>query len=120
MGSAASGVRYWNASAFLTAFFLPAASPQNDLNQGGTGNQHRNSQRQASQSLEEEKSRLLAEAAVQLQEENTRQERILALAKQLAVLRGQDPNTGKCGATGLFMSIGKGLPHTRPHSPCQG
>ncbi|XP_020031673.1 abscission/NoCut checkpoint regulator isoform X1 [Castor canadensis] len=71
----------------------PAASPQNDLNQGGTGNQHRNSQRQASQSLEEEKSRLLAEAAVQLQEENTRQERILALAKQLAVLRGQDPNT---------------------------
>uniref|UniRef100_A0A8C0WPX0 FYVE-type domain-containing protein n=1 Tax=Castor canadensis TaxID=51338 RepID=A0A8C0WPX0_CASCN len=69
------------------------ASPQNDLNQGGTGNQHRNSQRQASQSLEEEKSRLLAEAAVQLQEENTRQERILALAKQLAVLRGQDPNT---------------------------
>lgn len=47
---------------------------------------------QASSSLEEEKSRLLAEAAVELREENTRQERILALAKRLAVLQGQDPS----------------------------
>ncbi|VTJ55708.1 Hypothetical predicted protein [Marmota monax] len=70
----------------------PAASLQNDLNQGGTGSQHTNSQGQASWSLEKEKTRLLAEAAVELREENTRQERILALAKRLAVLRGQDPD----------------------------
>uniref|UniRef100_A0A2I3M4E5 Abscission/NoCut checkpoint regulator n=1 Tax=Papio anubis TaxID=9555 RepID=A0A2I3M4E5_PAPAN len=67
----------------------PAASLQNDLNQGGPGSTH--SKKQASWSLEEEKSRLLAEAALELREENTRQERILALAKRLAVLRGQDP-----------------------------
>ncbi|XP_066133169.1 abscission/NoCut checkpoint regulator [Saccopteryx bilineata] len=70
----------------------PAASIQNDLNQGGPGAQSANSKRQASLSLEGEKSRLLAEAAVALREENTRQERILALAKRLAVLRGQDPD----------------------------
>ncbi|XP_008267407.2 abscission/NoCut checkpoint regulator isoform X2 [Oryctolagus cuniculus] len=69
----------------------PAACPQNDLNQGGPGSQSTRPQRQASSSLDEEKSRLLAEAAVELREENTRQERILALAKRLAVLRGQDP-----------------------------
>uniref|UniRef100_A0A8C9I0N4 Abscission/NoCut checkpoint regulator n=1 Tax=Piliocolobus tephrosceles TaxID=591936 RepID=A0A8C9I0N4_9PRIM len=67
----------------------PAASLQNDLNQGGPGST--NSKKQASWSLEEEKSRLLAEAALELREENTRQERILALAKRLAILRGQDP-----------------------------
>uniref|UniRef100_A0A8C9AHW8 Zinc finger FYVE-type containing 19 n=1 Tax=Prolemur simus TaxID=1328070 RepID=A0A8C9AHW8_PROSS len=70
----------------------PAASLQNDLSQGGPGSQGTNSSGQASWSLEEEKSRLLAEAAVELREENTRQERILALAKRLAVLRGQDPD----------------------------
>ncbi|KAM4829852.1 abscission/NoCut checkpoint regulator [Thomomys bottae] len=70
----------------------PAASLQNDLDQGAAGNLGTNSQGQASQSLEEEKSRLLAQAAVELQEEDTRQERILALAKRLAVLRGQDPD----------------------------
>ncbi|XP_023567299.1 abscission/NoCut checkpoint regulator isoform X1 [Octodon degus] len=68
-----------------------AASLQNDLNQGGVGNQHINSQGQASCSLEE-KNRLLAAAALELQEENTRQEQTLALAKRLAVLQGQDPN----------------------------
>lgn len=41
--------------------------------------------------LEEEKNRLLAEAAAELREENTRQEKILEVAKRLAVLRGQDP-----------------------------
>ncbi|XP_029426126.1 abscission/NoCut checkpoint regulator isoform X2 [Nannospalax galili] len=70
----------------------PDASLQNDLNQGRARTQHTNSQGQASQSLQEEKSRLLAEAAVELREENTRQERILDLAKRLAVLQGQDPN----------------------------
>ncbi|XP_078304624.1 abscission/NoCut checkpoint regulator [Panthera onca] len=70
----------------------PAAPIQNDLNQGGPGGQSTNSKEQATWSLEEEKSRLLAEAAVELREENTRQERILALAKRLAMLRGQDPD----------------------------
>nr|XP_056707854.1 abscission/NoCut checkpoint regulator [Euleptes europaea] len=41
--------------------------------------------------LEEEKNKLLAEAATELREENTRQEKILEVAKRLAVLRGQDP-----------------------------
>ncbi|XP_045864822.1 abscission/NoCut checkpoint regulator isoform X2 [Meles meles] len=70
----------------------PAASVQNDLNQHGPGGQSANSKGQTTWSLEEEKSRLLAEAAVALREENTRQERILALAKRLAVLRGEDPD----------------------------
>nr|XP_006979270.1 abscission/NoCut checkpoint regulator isoform X1 [Peromyscus maniculatus bairdii] len=70
----------------------PVASPQNDLNKGGGRNQHTDSQGWASPNLEKEKSRLLAEAAVELREENTRQERFLALAKRLAVLQGQDPD----------------------------
>ncbi|XP_006883069.1 PREDICTED: zinc finger FYVE domain-containing protein 19 isoform X1 [Elephantulus edwardii] len=70
----------------------PAASIQNDLNQGGSGGQGANPTEQAAWSVEEEKSRLLARAAVELREENTRQEKILALAKRLAVLRGQDPD----------------------------
>ncbi|NXL89334.1 ANCHR regulator, partial [Alectura lathami] len=41
--------------------------------------------------LEEEKNKLLAEAAAELREENTRQEKILQVAKRLAALRGQDP-----------------------------
>ncbi|NXY83553.1 ANCHR regulator, partial [Alcedo cyanopectus] len=41
--------------------------------------------------LEEEKNKLLAEAAAELQEENTRQEKILQVAKRLAALRGEDP-----------------------------
>ncbi|XP_004455049.2 abscission/NoCut checkpoint regulator isoform X2 [Dasypus novemcinctus] len=70
----------------------PAASIQNDLNQGGPGSQSTDSKGQTTCSLEEEKSRLLAEAAVALREENTRQEQILALAKRLAVLRGLNPD----------------------------
>eukprot|EP00069_Balaena_mysticetus_P015166 bmy_09178T0 len=70
----------------------PATSIQNDLNQGGPGAQSTSCKGQATWSLEEEKRRLLAEAAVALQEENTRQERILALAKRLAVLQGRDPD----------------------------
>ncbi|TKC37542.1 hypothetical protein EI555_014472, partial [Monodon monoceros] len=70
----------------------PAASIQNDLNQGDPGAQSTSCKGQATWSLEEEKRRLLAEAAVTLREENTRQERILALAKRLAVLRGRDPD----------------------------
>ncbi|XP_064318603.1 abscission/NoCut checkpoint regulator [Phalacrocorax carbo] len=41
--------------------------------------------------LEEEKNKLLAEAAAELREENTRQEKVLQVAKRLAVLRGEDP-----------------------------
>lgn len=94
MGSVAPDERSWNVSASLTTSLLPAASIQNDLNQGGPGGQSANSKGQATGSLEE-KSRLLAEAAVKLQEENARQEKILALAKRLAVLQGQDPNRGR-------------------------
>ncbi|NWI04649.1 ANCHR regulator, partial [Tichodroma muraria] len=41
--------------------------------------------------LEEEKNKLLAEAAAELREENTRQEKILQVAKRLAALKGKDP-----------------------------
>ncbi|XP_030900346.1 abscission/NoCut checkpoint regulator isoform X2 [Melopsittacus undulatus] len=41
--------------------------------------------------LEEEKNKLLAEAATALREENTRQEKILQVAKRLAALKGEDP-----------------------------
>ncbi|NXO52287.1 ANCHR regulator, partial [Aramus guarauna] len=41
--------------------------------------------------LEEEKNKLLAEAAAELWEENTRREKILQVAKRLAALRGEDP-----------------------------
>lgn len=71
----------------MTALLLPAASLQKESNQYGPGN--------TGWSLEDEKSRLLAEAAVELQEENTRQERILAVAKRLAVLQGRDPEKGR-------------------------
>lgn len=112
-------MRSWN-SAFLTAPPLPAASLQNDLNMGATRNQHTNSQGQANQSLEEEKSRLLAEASVELQEENTRQERILALAKRLAVLQGQDPSRGN-GVSQHPSSgpLAKMHCHHRPYFPWQ-
>ncbi|XP_042319681.1 abscission/NoCut checkpoint regulator isoform X1 [Sceloporus undulatus] len=43
--------------------------------------------------LEEEKNRLLAEAASELREENTRAEKILEVAKRLATLKGQDPDS---------------------------
>lgn len=94
MGSVASDERSWNVSASLTASLLPAASIQNDLNQAGPGGQSANSKGQTTSSLEE-KSRLLAEVAVTLQEENTTQEKILALTKRLAILRGQDPDRGR-------------------------
>lgn len=45
--------------------------------------------------LEEEKNKLLVEAAAELREENTREEKILEVAKRLAVLRGQDPEKGE-------------------------
>ncbi|NXN08876.1 ANCHR regulator, partial [Indicator maculatus] len=41
--------------------------------------------------LEEEKNKLLAEAAAELKEDNTRQEKILQVAKKLAALKGEDP-----------------------------
>ncbi|NXD80762.1 ANCHR regulator, partial [Halcyon senegalensis] len=41
--------------------------------------------------IEEEKNKLLSEAAAELREENTRQEKILQVAKRLAALRGEDP-----------------------------
>lgn len=87
--------RSWNVSASLTALLPPGTSIQNDLNQGGPGGQSTDPKGQTTCSLDGEKSRLLAEAAAKLQEENTRQERILALAKRLAVLRGQDPDRGR-------------------------
>ncbi|KAF6133814.1 zinc finger FYVE-type containing 19 [Phyllostomus discolor] len=75
-------------------------SIQNDLNQGGPGGQSTDSKGQATCSLDGEKSRLLAEAAAKLQEENSRQEQILALAKRLAVLQGQDPDRAPQGGAG--------------------
>ncbi|XP_015743888.2 abscission/NoCut checkpoint regulator [Python bivittatus] len=63
----------------------------NDLNQiDGTAGSSDLPLRQ----LEEEKTKLLAQAAAELREENTRAEKILEVAKRLAVLKGKDPETG--------------------------
>ncbi|KAM9065349.1 abscission/NoCut checkpoint regulator isoform X2 [Sarcophilus harrisii] len=69
----------------------PGVSLQNDLNRDSPRSWNIGPAELAHQQLEGEKGRLLAEAAAELREENTRQERILALAKRLAVLRGLDP-----------------------------
>lgn len=45
--------------------------------------------------LEEEKNKLLAEAAVELEEENTTQEKVLQVVKRLAALRDENPEKGK-------------------------
>ncbi|XP_068961854.1 abscission/NoCut checkpoint regulator [Petaurus breviceps papuanus] len=66
-------------------------SLQNDLNRESPRGWNIGPSEMAHQQLEGEKGRLLAEAAAEIREENTRQERILAVAKRLAVLRGLDP-----------------------------
>ncbi|XP_065259758.1 abscission/NoCut checkpoint regulator [Emys orbicularis] len=76
--------------------YSPGAQPQavntqtlNDLNrrsEGGISTADLDPKQ-----LEEEKNKLLAEAAAELREENTREEKILEVAKKLAALRGQDP-----------------------------
>ncbi|XP_069806472.1 abscission/NoCut checkpoint regulator isoform X2 [Dendropsophus ebraccatus] len=43
--------------------------------------------------LEREKEKILSEAAAELQDENTRQEKMLEIAKRLAALQGRDPET---------------------------
>lgn len=48
--------------------------------------------------MEEEKNKLLAEAAAELREDNTRQEKILQVARRLAALKGEDPEKGGCQA----------------------
>ncbi|XP_043840915.1 abscission/NoCut checkpoint regulator isoform X3 [Dromiciops gliroides] len=69
----------------------PGVSLQNDLNRDSPRGWNIGPAEVARQQLEGEKGRLLAEAAAELREENTRQDRILAVAKRLAVLRGLDP-----------------------------
>ncbi|XP_020864888.1 abscission/NoCut checkpoint regulator isoform X4 [Phascolarctos cinereus] len=69
----------------------PGISLQNDLNRDSPRAWNIGPAELAHQLLEGEKGRLLAEAAAELREENTREERILALAKRLAALRGLDP-----------------------------
>ncbi|XP_044150872.1 abscission/NoCut checkpoint regulator isoform X2 [Bufo gargarizans] len=44
--------------------------------------------------LEKEKERILSKAAIELQDENTRQEKMLEIAKRLAALQGRDPEKG--------------------------
>nr|XP_014340919.1 PREDICTED: abscission/NoCut checkpoint regulator [Latimeria chalumnae] len=73
-----------------------AEAPLNDLNRGGVDWQNLNRDDDeldgSLRRLEEEKGKLLAEAMVDLKQDNVRQEQILQVAKRLAVLKGQDPD----------------------------
>lgn len=68
----------------------------NDLNKqaSGTVDENLDDEQPALKQIEEEKSRLLAEAMVELKQEENRQEQLLQVAKRLAVLQGRDPGKG--------------------------
>lgn len=71
-------------------------TPLNDLNKqvGGTVDENLNDEQLSLQQIEEEKSRLLAEAMEALKQEENCQEQLLQVAKRLAVLQGRDPDKG--------------------------
>nr|XP_033809141.1 abscission/NoCut checkpoint regulator [Geotrypetes seraphini] len=95
---------YWSWNLGLSSFcharvlnmYILIVSPHslNDLNRGSEESEWKSYAMDLDpKQLEEEKNRLLVEAASELREENTRKEKILEVAKRLAVLQGKDPNT---------------------------
>ncbi|KAM5129867.1 abscission/NoCut checkpoint regulator [Mantella aurantiaca] len=80
----------WNPDAQSQDFSVP---PTNNLNKADQvdGQTDLNTELDAEQ-LEREKDRILREAAAELQDENTRQEKMLEIAKRLAALQGKDPD----------------------------
>ncbi|XP_072283693.1 abscission/NoCut checkpoint regulator [Pyxicephalus adspersus] len=90
LGEEAAIDQKWNPDAPSQDFDVPAA---NNLNKEDEIDSHTgvNTELNAEQ-LEKEKDKILREAALELQDENTRQEKVLEIAKRLAVLQGKDPN----------------------------
>ncbi|XP_018582990.1 abscission/NoCut checkpoint regulator isoform X1 [Scleropages formosus] len=65
----------------------------NDLNKDGELEENLDSAQWAAKQLEEEKSRLLAEAMEELRQEHRGQEETLQMARRIAVLKGLDPDS---------------------------
>ncbi|XP_063296295.1 abscission/NoCut checkpoint regulator isoform X1 [Pelobates fuscus] len=81
----------WEPAAHTQEF---STQPMNDLSRvDGTDSWTEHNSELNSAYLEEEKRELLAQAAAELREENTRSEKILDIAKRLAALQGRDPDT---------------------------
>lgn len=71
---------------------------------GGVLEENLDDPQRAAKQLEEEKSRLLAEAMEELRQDRLNQEEVLKMARKLALLKGLDPDSGACpeGTKGHF------------------
>ncbi|XP_040188885.1 abscission/NoCut checkpoint regulator isoform X2 [Rana temporaria] len=80
----------WNPNAQSQDFSVPPVNNLNKVDQVDSPNDI-NHELDA-EYLEREKDRILRDAAAELQDENTRQEKMLGIAKRLAALQGKDPD----------------------------
>lgn len=80
----------WNPDAQSQDFSVPPVNNLNKVDQ--VDSQNDINHELDAEYLEQEKDRILREAAAELQDENTRQEKMLEIAKRLAALQGKDPD----------------------------